>query len=43
MIFSLNTDDYNSYCGTKKTNQNLDYGEFPLIRKINSILFTSET
>lgn len=35
MIFSLNTDDYSSYCyyGQAK------YPEFPLTRSINSILF----
>lgn len=37
MIFSLNTDDYSSYChddGPHATNS-----MFPLVRKINSILF----
>lgn len=36
MIFSLNTDDYSSYCYDKPTGGNL---KFPLVRKINSILF----
>lgn len=39
MIFSLNTDDYSSYCYDKPTG--ID-DKFPLVRKINSILFPTE-
>lgn len=36
MIFSLNTDDYSSYC----YDQSLESSDkFPLVRRINSILF----
>lgn len=38
MIFSLNTDDYSSYCYYgRKTSQ--ESAEFPLTRTIRSILF----
>lgn len=36
MIFSLNTDDYSSVCDEKYNSQQ---EKFPLVRKINSILF----
>lgn len=38
MIFSLNTDDYSSYCDYGKVNSNIDPSRFPLTRLINSIL-----
>lgn len=37
MIFSLNTDDYSSYCYYGSSDR--DKAQFPLTRKINSILF----
>lgn len=37
MIFSLNTDDYSSYCYDEVRQGEDD--KFPLVRKINSILF----
>lgn len=36
MIFSLNTDDYSSICEDEFNSQN---EKFPLVRKINSVLF----
>lgn len=36
MIFSLNTDDYSSYCDYGQT---ADDSQFPLTRRISSILF----
>lgn len=45
MIFSLNTDDYSSYCyyGRKRSGDDgdgdRDQAEFPLTRTIRSILF----
>lgn len=40
MIFSLNTDDYSSYCDYGKSNlkDNVDPSRFPLTRLINTIL-----
>lgn len=38
MIFSLNTDDYSSYCDYGRGND-IDPSQFPLTRRINSILF----
>lgn len=44
MIFSLNTDDYSSTCDTTATRFSASNGEaevkqFPLVRKINAVLF----
>lgn len=38
MIFSLNTDDYSSYCDYGHTKESIDPSRFPLTRLINSIL-----
>lgn len=47
MVFSLNTDDYVSDCDDSKLNENAEQkGEktdFPLLRKIHSILFQNAT
>lgn len=39
MIFSLNTDDFSSYCVKFNENRYDELSAFPLVRKINSILF----
>lgn len=39
MIFSLNTDDYSSYCDYGQNKGDIDSSQFPLTRKISSILF----